>query len=142
VQENPILKGFPIFDLASVEVLRGPQGTLFGRNTPAGVVKFESEKPNLKKVEGYYNLSAASHYTMNAEGAVNVPLSTNVAMRVSAVGQHRDDYIDNYSDTAMTQKRGELDGYNEHAERVQFLYSKDGFSGLLGFHQRQTNGSA
>ena len=142
VQENPILKGFPIFDLASVEVLRGPQGTLFGRNTPAGVVKFESEKPNLKKVEGYYNLSAASHYTMNAEGAVNVPLSTNVAMRVSAVGQHRDDYVDNFSDVAMTQKRGELDGYNEHAERVQFLYSKDGFSGLLGFHQRQTNGSA
>ena len=142
VQENPILKGFPIFDLASVEVLRGPQGTLFGRNTPAGVVKFESEKPNLKKVEGYYNLSAASHYTMNAEGAVNVPLSTNVAMRVSAVGQHRDDYVNNFSDVAKTQKRGELDGYNEHAERVQFLYSKDGFSGLLGFHQRQTNGSA
>lgn len=142
VQENPILKGFPIFDLASVEVLRGPQGTLFGRNTPAGVVKFESEKPNLKKVEGYYNLSAASHYTMNAEGAVNVPLSTNVAMRVSAVGQHRDDYVNNFSDVAKTRKTGELDGYNEHAERVQFLYSKDGFSGLLGFHQRRTNGSA
>jgi len=142
VQENPILKGFPIFDLASVEVLRGPQGTLFGRNTPAGVVKFESEKPKLGKTEGYYNLSAASHYTMNAEGAVNVPLSTNVAMRVSATGQHRDDYVNNYSDLAKTNKRNELDGYNEHAERVQFLYSKDGFSGLLGFHQRQTNGSA
>ncbi|MEW7848478.1 TonB-dependent receptor [Massilia aurea] len=142
VQENPILKGFPIFDLASVEVLRGPQGTLFGRNTPAGVVKFESEKPRLNSTEGYYNVSAASHYTFNAEGAVNVPLSSNVAMRVSAVGQHRDDYVDNYSTPAKTTKRGELDGYNEHAERVQFLYSKDGFSGLLGFHQRQTNGSA
>jgi len=142
VQENPILKGYPIFDLASVEVLRGPQGTLFGRNTPAGVVKFESEKPKLGQTEGYYNLSAASHYTMNAEGAVNVPLSSNVAMRVSAVGQHRDDYVNNFSDLGKTTKRNELDGYNEHAERVQFLYSKDGFSGLLGFHQRQTNGSA
>src|SRR5205823_8135701 len=75
VQENPILKGYPIFDLAGVEVLRGPQGTLFGRNTPAGVVKFESEKPNLKKIEGYYNLSYGSHATSNVEGAVNVPLS-------------------------------------------------------------------
>jgi iron complex outermembrane receptor protein len=42
VQETPILKGFPIFDLEQVEVLRGPQGTLFGRNTPGGVVKFDS----------------------------------------------------------------------------------------------------
>src|SRR5712675_513501 len=42
VQENPALKGFPIFDQADVEVLRGPQGTLFGRNSPAGVVKLES----------------------------------------------------------------------------------------------------
>ena len=45
VLENPILKGFPIFDLDRIEVLRGPQGTLFGRNTPAGIVKFDSVKP-------------------------------------------------------------------------------------------------
>jgi iron complex outermembrane recepter protein len=56
-------------------VLRAPQGTLFGRNTPAGVVKFESEKPNTKKVEGYYNGS-----TINVDGAVNVPRSETWAM--------------------------------------------------------------
>jgi len=143
VQENPILKGYPIFDLAGVEVLRGPQGTLFGRNTPAGVVKFESEKPNLKKVEGYYNLSYGSHGTSNVEGAVNVPLSDKWAMRVSTLRQHRDDYVDNYSDLAKTNKTGDLDGYNEHAERVQFLYTPDStFSALFNVHQRTTNGSA
>jgi len=143
VQENPILKGFPIFDLASVEVLRGPQGTLFGRNTPAGVVKFESERPKLGKVEGYVNASIATHETANLEGAVNVPLSDKWAMRVSAVGQHRDDYVENFADVAMKQKRNELDGYNEHAERVQFLYTPDSnFSALLNLHQRNTNGSA
>ena len=52
VQENPILKGFPAFDLERIEVLRGPQGSLFGRNSPAGVVKFDSVKPG-KKFEGY-----------------------------------------------------------------------------------------
>ncbi|QJE00162.1 TonB-dependent receptor [Massilia forsythiae] len=143
VQENPILKGFPIFDVAGVEVLRGPQGTLFGRNTPAGVVKFESEKPNLKKVEGYYNLSYGTHGTTNVDGAVNVPLSDKWAMRVSTLRQHRDDYVDSYSDLAKTNKTGELDGYNEHAERVQFLYTPDStFSALFNVHQRTTNGSA
>jgi len=42
VQENPILKGFPVFDVERIEVLRGPQGSLFGRNTPAGIVKLDS----------------------------------------------------------------------------------------------------
>jgi iron complex outermembrane receptor protein len=143
VQENPILKGYPIFDLAGVEVLRGPQGTLFGRNTPAGVVKFDSEKPNLKKTEGYYNLSYGSHATSSVEGAVNVPLSDKWAMRVSTLRQHRDGYIDNYSDLAKTTKTGDLDGYNEHAERVQFLYTPDStFSALFNVHQRTTSGSA
>ena len=143
VQENPILKGFPIFDLASVEVLRGPQGTLFGRNTPAGVVKFESEKPKLGKVEGYWNASLATHTTANVDGAVNVPLSDKWAMRVSATGQHRDDYVKNYSDVARTNQINKLDGYNEHAERVQFLYRPDdNFNALLNLHQRQTTGSA
>jgi iron complex outermembrane receptor protein len=143
VQEAPSLKGFPIFDVASVEVLRGPQGTLFGRNTPAGVVKLESEKPNLNKVEGYYNFSWGTHNTVNAEGAVNVPLSDYWAMRVSTLRQHRDDYITNYSDLAKTNATGDLDGYNEHAERVQFLFDpKNGFKALLNVHQRTTDGSA
>ena len=45
VLENPILKGFPAFDLDRIQVLRGPQGTLFGRNTPAGIVKFDTVRP-------------------------------------------------------------------------------------------------
>lgn len=143
VQEAPSLKGFPIFDVASVEVLRGPQGTLFGRNTPAGVVKLESEKPNLKKVEGYYSLSAGTHDTINAEAAVNVPLSQYWAMRVSTLRQHRDDYVSNFSDLAKTNKTGDLDGYNEHAERIQFLFDpKNGFNALFNIHQRSTDGSA
>ncbi|MDC8757329.1 TonB-dependent receptor [Janthinobacterium fluminis] len=139
VQENPILKGYPIFDLAGVEVLRGPQGTLFGRNTPAGVVKFESEKPKLTKIEGYYNVSLASHMTANFDGAVNVPLNKEWAMRVSTLRQHRDNYVDN----SFTGRKDALDGYNEHAERVQFLYAPNGkFNALFNVHQRTTTGSS
>ena len=139
VQENGILKGFPVFDVAGVEVLRGPQGTLFGRNTPAGVVKFESEKPNTDKVEGYYSLSWATHNTVNAEAAVNVPLSSEWAMRVSSLRQHRDNFVDN----TFTKQNDVLEGYNEHAERVQFLYTPSAtFNALFNVHSRTTDGSA
>jgi iron complex outermembrane recepter protein len=139
VQENPALKGFPVFDVAGVEVLRGPQGTLFGRNTPAGVVKFESEKPNTKKIEGYYNASWATNNTVNLEAAANVPLSSEWAMRVSTLRQHRDNFVDN----TFTHQDDALEGYNEHAERVQFLYAPGGgFNALFNAHSRNTTGSA
>ncbi|TFW13917.1 TonB-dependent receptor [Duganella callida] len=139
VQENGILKGFPVFDVAGVEVLRGPQGTLFGRNTPAGVVKFESAKPNTDKVEGYYNVSWASHNTTSLEAAANVPLSSEWAMRVSTLRQHRDDFVDN----TFTGQNDSLEGYNEHAERVQFLYKPSTtFNALFNVHSRTTDGSA
>ena len=139
VQENPDLKGFPVFDLAGLEVLRGPQGTLFGRNTPAGVVKFESERPSLDKIDGYYNLSLATYKTANVDGAVNVPLSKEWAMRASTLRQHRDNWVDN----TFTGQKDALEGYNEHAERVQFLYQPGGmFKALFNIHQRETTGSA
>ncbi|WP_374584113.1 TonB-dependent receptor [Pseudoduganella sp.] len=139
VQENPILKGYPMFDLANVEVLRGPQGTLFGRNTPAGVVKFESAKPSLRGVEGFYNVSYATDATVNLEAAANVPLSKEWALRVSTLRQHRDDFVDN----TYTGEKNALEGYNEHAERVQVLYQPNGvFNALFNVHQRQTTGSS
>jgi len=89
VQENPALKGFPVFDESDVEVLRGPQGTLFGRNTPAGVVKFESNKPQLGFDGGYYNISDGTYNTANFQGVYNFPLSQDAAMRLSVQDQHR-----------------------------------------------------
>ena len=140
VQENPILKGFPAFDLERIEVLRGPQGTLFGRNTPAGVVKFDSVKPGLKKNDGYASLSFGTYQTINAEAALNLPLSSDTAVRISALNQSRSDWVDNTHPNALTAK---LDGYRDSALRVQFLYepSKQ-FSALANVHVRDYDGSA
>ena len=82
VQESPMLKGFPVFDVEQVEVLRGPQGTLFGRNSPAGVVKFDSVKPVLKQTEGYASVGFGNYGAFNAEGAYNLPMGETVAARV------------------------------------------------------------
>src|SRR5690348_2126113 len=81
VLENPILKGYPAYDVDRVEVLRGPQGTLFGRNTPAGIVKFDTARPGTD--HSYAHISYGSYSTINAEGAVDGKLSDQAAIRLS-----------------------------------------------------------
>ncbi len=138
VQENPILKGFPIFDVDRVEVLRGPQGTLFGRNTPAGVVKFDSVKPG-KNTEGYGSISVGTFKTVNAEGAGNIALGGGLAMRISVLNQTRDDWVKN----TFAGPTRELEGYRDSALRVQLGYDggKD-LSVLANVHGRDYRGSA
>jgi iron complex outermembrane receptor protein len=137
VQENPILKGFPVFDLKSIEVIAGPQGTLFGRNTPAGVVKFESVKPSQKQ-EGYFNASYGTYGTINADGAFNLPLGGDWAARISAQIQHRDDWVTN----SIAKGTPETEGYDDRAVRLQVLYKPHAdFNALLNVHNRELDGS-
>ncbi|MBW8844986.1 MAG: TonB-dependent receptor [Burkholderiales bacterium] len=138
VQENPILKGFPIFDTAAVEVVAGPQGTLFGRNTPAGVVKFDSVKPSHKQ-DGYASLTLGNYGTVNVEGAANLPLSGDWAARISAQSQRRSDWVDNTATGAVTPK---TEGYRDNAVRAQVLFEPHKqFSALANIHFRDLNGS-
>ena len=139
VQENPILKGFPVFDVDRVEVLRGPQGTLFGRNTPAGVVKFDSVKPG-KNAEGYGSISFGTFSTVNAEGAANLPLGQSTSLRISVLNQTRSDWVSNTFAAGPTK---DLEGYRDSALRTQLLLDggKD-FSALANLHARDYKGSA
>ena len=137
VQENPILKGFPLFDIQQVEVLRGPQGSLFGRNTPAGVVKFDSVRPS-QEFEGYGKVGYGSDNLWNVEGAVGGALSERWSARASMLYQRRDDWVENTG----TGPNDGLEGYDESAARVQFLYEGEDFQALVGAHARRLNGTA
>jgi iron complex outermembrane receptor protein len=138
IQENPILKGFPIFDTAAVEVVAGPQGTLFGRNTPAGVVKFDSVKPSHKQ-DGYASVTVGNYGTVNLEGAANLPLSGDWAARISAQSQRRSDWAENTAAGAATPK---TEGYRDTAVRAQVLFEPHKqFSALANLHVRDLNGS-
>ena len=135
VQENPALKGFPVFDQKDVEVLRGPQGTLFGRNSPAGVVKLESARPVLNQSFGSVSLSDGTYNTAVAQGMVNVPLSDTLALRVAAQEQHRDNWV---SDPIS---HSNLMGYSDLAARAQLLYDPGAaFSALFNVHAHTLNG--
>lgn len=140
VLENPILKGFPVFDLDRVEVLRGPQGTLFGRNTPAGVIKFESAKPT-EELEGYGRLAYGRFDTLDAEGAISGPLvEDHLSARLSVLYQSRDDYIDN---TAPNPNEEAFEEFEEFAARLQFLLTPtDNVTMLLNIHGRTLDGGS
>jgi iron complex outermembrane recepter protein len=116
VLENPILKGFPVFDVDRVEVLRGPQGTLFGRNTPAGIVKFDTVRPDAEG--GYLRASFARFNTVNVEGAVGGQLSDTVSARVSALYQRRGNWVDNLA----VPGDNDLEGFEDIAARLQLQF--------------------
>jgi len=82
------------FDVARVEVLRGPQGTLYGRNTTAGVVNMITAKPTDDK-EGKIKVGVGDYNEVKLEGMFNLPLSNNVATRLAVYSLNRDGYTDN-----------------------------------------------
>jgi iron complex outermembrane recepter protein len=117
VLENPILKGFPVFDLDRVEVLRGPQGTLFGRNTPAGIVKFDTVRPDADN--NYARVSLGSYRTFTAEGAIGGNITDALSARASVLYQRRSDWVDNLDVTGDNN----LEGYGDVAVRLQLQYA-------------------
>jgi iron complex outermembrane receptor protein len=137
VQESVALKGFPVFDVDQVEILRGPQGTLFGRNSPAGVMKFDSTKPT-KRFEGYANLGFGRWHSTNLETAVNVPLSDDWQMRVAGLIQRQDNRVFN----PLPDATSKLEGYNDKAVRLQAAYKNGNFYGLFKVQGRDYKGSA
>jgi iron complex outermembrane recepter protein len=139
VLENVVLKSSPIYDLDHVEVLRGPQGTLFGRNTTAGIVKFDTVKPS-EEFKGRASASYGSYNTMTFDGGVGGAIVPGkVAARASLLIQHRDNWIDN----AFTKKNDALGGFDERAARLQVLFTpNDQLSALFNVHGRDLDGTA
>lgn len=136
VLENPILKGFPIFDLDRVEVLRGPQGTLFGRNTPAGIVKFDTVKPG--ETGGFARVSYGRYGSSQVEVAAGAADDSGFSVRLSGLYQHRDDWVDNIATT----KSDDLGGYDDIAARLQLQYENGPFTGRVIGQVRVYDGSA
>ncbi|AYV45035.1 TonB-dependent receptor [Caulobacter flavus] len=139
VLENVVLKSSPVYDVEQVEVLRGPQGTLFGRNTTAGIVKFDTVKPS----EDFRANGAATYGSYGSatfEGGVGGAIVPGkLAVRASALYQHRDDYIDN----SFTGVKDALGGYNEKAARLQILATPTEDTSILAIaHTRSLDGTA
>ena len=138
VLENVVLKSSPLFDLERVEVLRGPQGTLFGRNTPAGIVKFDTKKPS-QDFDAGFAVSYGELDTASVQGAIGGGLTDSVSGRVAVLYQSRGDYIDN----TFTGESDAMGAYDELAWRAQLLAEpSDAFRLLFNMHGRDNDGTS
>lgn len=98
------------FDLERVEVLEGPQGTLYGRNATGGAINVIPAKPQIGQTSAYATVSYGNNNYLTAEGAINLPVGTSGALRVSGNLLQHDAYL---SDGTSNQKQG--------SARVQLL---------------------
>ena len=81
------------YDLQSVDVLKGPQGTLFGRNTTGGAVLFEPQRPDLQQVTGYGQMLAGNYDRVQGEGAISLPIiDGKLAIRIAGQAESREGY--------------------------------------------------
>jgi len=138
VMENVVLKSFPLFDVDQVEVIRGPQGTLFGRNTTAGIVKFTSRKPT-DDFEAYVKGGVGTYGLTNFVGAVGGGLTDTLSARISVLEQSKDDWIDN----AHTNEENAFGGHKDSAYRIQLAYNPtEQLDVLFNFHSRSLDGTS
>lgn len=106
------------YDLERMEVLKGPQGTLYGRNASGGAVNLITVKPKLGETSGFVTGEYGNYNTIKASGAINLPLGSQGALRLSAQHARHDGYFsDGYDDEDTTAVRGQLrfdtgDGFN------------------------------
>lgn len=129
-------------DLARVEVLRGPQGTLYGRNTFGGTINIVTNEPDFEEESGYFHVLAGTYDRVKTEGVLNLPLSDTLAVRVAAMTDKHDGYIKN------TYLRGTSDDLNDQDLAYYRLTAKwapnDTFDATLRYvsSEKDTNGSA
>jgi iron complex outermembrane receptor protein len=148
VLEHVVLKSNPVFDVAQVEVLRGPQGSLFGRNTTAGIIKFDTYRPTME-IDGQAQASVGSYGTVNLDAGIGGPIiADKLAVRASVLVQHREDYVDNTfrgvsADGTVTPMKDALGGFDDRNARLQLLFTpSEDFSVLLSGHVRDYEGTS
>lgn len=125
------------YDVASLQVLKGPQGTLFGKNTLGGAVLLDTRRPT-GEFGGYVDIRVGNYSRLDTEGALNVPINDNLGARFSFRTQNEDGYIKHVLDSQTSNDT------NDKSARLQLRATPtdDLTVDLLGeYNESSTNGN-
>jgi iron complex outermembrane receptor protein len=126
-----------LYDLNRVEILRGPQGFLFGRSSVGGAFSVHTQRPNLDSTDGYVQLDVAERDHVVGEGAINVPLGDHWATRFAGYYSQEDGFVKNYFPSE------DLIEHDKWALRWSTLYERDALSvfTMVEYEDREQSGS-
>jgi len=117
---------FELFDLESIAVLKGPQGTLFGRNVTGGAIVITTRQPDPSQFAAEGEVSAGNHGERQAKGLVNVPLGENAALKLSTSLRQRDGLG---RDRLSGREQDDIDSQNFRAQAL--FRSRSGFDAAI-----------
>jgi iron complex outermembrane receptor protein len=139
VFQPPILTASSFYDIGTIEVLRGPQGTLVGSNSTGGAIFINTRNPSTDGVEGYAEAHYGSYDAFGLQGAVNVPIADTLALRVAGNTRWRDSY---YTDVGPF--GNEPDRLDEQAARIGLLWEPASFRAIakVEWIDKETGGYA
>jgi iron complex outermembrane recepter protein len=121
---RPTATNANFYDLARVEVLKGPQGTLYGRNASGGAINVISNKPILDNTSGYLTVEGGNFSEMKGEGAINIPVAATLAVRAAFQVVDRKGYLsDGFDDDRHQAVR--LEGLWQPSSDVSLLLEGD-----------------
>ena len=133
-----IVQGFQLYDLERIEVLKGPQGTLFGRNTTGGAMIFHTRQPDVADgTNGFTRLTVGDYGRIDVDLAAGFAIGENTAVRFALQKQQHDGYFTNVNPAVPGSDEGALDTV---AARLQLSWNPtDDFSMLLNVHGGESN---
>jgi iron complex outermembrane receptor protein len=112
------------YDLARIEVLKGPQGTLYGRNATGGAINIITTRPSLENVGGYVDIEGGNYGEINTDGAINLPVNDSLALRAAFQVVKHNGYLSDKTDDER-QASGRIEALWQPRDTVSLLLQAD-----------------